>query len=658
MNRIYFFIFLSLIVFSSSVSGNNYKKQPQAIKGILDLREWDFKKDGNVKLSGEWEFYWKKLLTSEDNLPQKSGFITVPGIWNGYVLEGNKLPADGYATYRLKILLNEKKDHLGFKFLNMATAFAFFINGNEITSEGIVGKNKETSIPKFFPHIVHYMPESNYLDVFLLISNFHNYKGGAWRIIEMGRNNYIQELWIKSVCFDMLLFGSIFIMGIYHIGLFSLRRSDKSIFYFGIFCLIICLRTLNQNEMCIAHIFPNISWALLHKIDHLTFYLSVPCFFMFINCVFVDQFSKTILRISQLSGVVFSFIVLLTSPSFFSLTLQPYHIITLLLALHIMHGLICAFIEKKEGINIFIIGFVILIFTVINDILEANQLITSKQLLVPFGIFIFILAQSYFLSKQFSNAFSRIEKLSQELKNLTKVKDEFLSNISHEVRTPFTSIAGFLLIIKKKLASIFDHLNIEDKKQKKDIEQIKTNIDIVVSETSNLNNIIEKLITFADIISGKASWTKDEFNMSELINELINKYINLFEEKGILIEKMIDDDIPMVTADKRKIAQVIDNLLSNALKFTNHGNVVCSIKKENGFIKITVKDTGIGLISEYHEKVFDKFTQIGDILTDKPKGLGLGLPLCKMIVEHHGGKIWVESEVGKGSSFIFTMLLS
>jgi signal transduction histidine kinase len=116
--------------------------------------------------------------------------------------------------------------------------------------------------------------------------------------------------------------------------------------------------------------------------------------------------------------------------------------------------------------------------------------------------------------------------------------------------------------------------------------------------------------------------------------------------------------LPEIVGDRDKLIQAVINLISNAVKFTDKGSVTCRAKQANGEIVVSIMDTGMGIAPEDQPKVFEKFKQVGETLTNKPKGTGLGLTICKEIVEHHGGRIWVESELGKGSTFSFALPVS
>jgi signal transduction histidine kinase len=129
----------------------------------------------------------------------------------------------------------------------------------------------------------------------------------------------------------------------------------------------------------------------------------------------------------------------------------------------------------------------------------------------------------------------------------------------------------------------------------------------------------------------------------------------LFEQKELDLVKDIESGLPPVMGDYDRLVQVLINLLSNAAKFTTRGSVTCHAARHDDSVLVSVVDTGSGIAKEEHARVFEKFTQVTDTLSGKPRGTGLGLPICKQIVEYHGGRIWMESEPGHGSTFSFTL---
>ncbi|MFZ1714520.1 MAG: ATP-binding protein, partial [Saprospiraceae bacterium] len=143
--------------------------------------------------------------------------------------------------------------------------------------------------------------------------------------------------------------------------------------------------------------------------------------------------------------------------------------------------------------------------------------------------------------------------------------------------------------------------------------------------------------------------------MQEVAETAIAATSSLFDQRSLVLIKDIDDSLPTIVGDKDKLIQVMVNLISNSVKFTPTGTVTCKVLAVQNEILVSIADTGIGIANKDHSVVFEQFKQVGDTLTDKPKGTGLGLPICKEIVEHHGGRIWLESELGKGSTFTFSI---
>ncbi|MCC5638790.1 PAS domain S-box protein [Nostoc sp. CHAB 5844] len=239
-------------------------------------------------------------------------------------------------------------------------------------------------------------------------------------------------------------------------------------------------------------------------------------------------------------------------------------------------------------------------------------------------------------------------------KEVDKMKTDFISTVSHELRTPLTSVLGFASIIKEKLETdVFPILTTEDRKLQKTMKRVGDNLNIIVSEAERLTSLINDVLDIAKMEAGKVEWQMQPLDPGELLDWATTSTAALFETNGLQLVSEIDPGLPQIVGDRNRLLQVLINLISNAVKFTQSGSVTCRVKQQNDGVCISVIDTGIGIALEDQPKVFEKFRQVGDTLTDKPKGTGLGLPICKQIVEHHGGRIWVESEPSKGSTFSF-----
>jgi signal transduction histidine kinase/CheY-like chemotaxis protein len=249
------------------------------------------------------------------------------------------------------------------------------------------------------------------------------------------------------------------------------------------------------------------------------------------------------------------------------------------------------------------------------------------------------------------------EKASKIAEKANEAKSAFLSTVSHELRTPLTSVLGFAKIINKRLNDkIFPIVDQSDPKTSKTVNQVNENLQVVISEGERLTHLINDVLDLAKIEAGRMEWSQEKVSLSEVVERAVSATTSLFDQKDIKLIKKIDNNIPDITGDPDKLIQVVINLFSNAVKFTENGGVTCKVYQKDNEVIVSVTDTGIGIAPEDYGAVFEQFKQVGgDTLTDKPKGTGLGLPICKEIVEHHGGRIWVESKIGKGSTFSFAI---
>ena len=275
-------------------------------------------------------------------------------------------------------------------------------------------------------------------------------------------------------------------------------------------------------------------------------------------------------------------------------------------------------------------------------------------------------------SREFECTLSRVYQMDEVLggilifhdvtreRELARTKSEFTSTVSHELRTPLTSILGFAKIIDRRFKNvILPNFRPETKKEERAIKQVNKNVGVIISESNRLTSLINDILDISKIEAGKVDWNFAKCSPIGFIEQAINATNGLFTNKPSLqLLQIIPPDLPEVIADSNRVVQVIINLISNAVKFTDSGTITIEVKPEWSSLIIKVIDTGDGISEENQKLVFDKYKQVGEVNTEKPKGTGLGLPISKEIVEYHGGRIWVESKEGEGSTFAFTLPLA
>jgi PAS domain S-box-containing protein len=428
------FVLLPLVVLTrdGEVRANNI---PVAINGVLDLRKWDFKKNGPVDLAGDFEFYWEQQLLPSDfsvgKIPRMNGFMKVPGYWNRRIDGRRGFPGVGYATYRVKVLLGNQRSDLALKMLEIGTAYVVYVNGKKVASAGIAGKRPETTVPQFLPQIVNLESAKKEMEIVFLVSNFHHRRGGIWDAVKLGDREELRWLREKRIGLDLFLLGGILIIALYNLGLVDLKRKDWSSLYFSIFCLLMGLRLLDTGERPFSLFFPNANWSLMTRLEYLSFYLAVPAFCLYMRSLFKD-FSRRFLQLVTIGFLVLSGIVVSTDSRIFTHTLPFGQAFVLGTVVYCIYFLIKCWRQGREGTSALLFGFVILALAAVNDVMY-NERVIATGYLVPFGCFIFIFSQSLFLSRRFSKALTTVEAQQREMKDtLEDYKQEITERIEVE----------------------------------------------------------------------------------------------------------------------------------------------------------------------------------------------------------------------------------
>lgn len=239
----------------------------------------------------------------------------------------------------------------------------------------------------------------------------------------------------------------------------------------------------------------------------------------------------------------------------------------------------------------------------------------------------------------------------------SRMKSDFLSMVSHELRT-LTAVLGFAKVIHRKLTTtVFPQLD-NDPKTEKVREQLTENLQIIMHEGERLTKLINEVLDLSKLEAGKVFLELAPTDPLDILTRAMTSAEILAQEKSLDFNMAAQGPLPLVMADADRIIQVLVNLISNAVKFTAEGSITCAARQDGEFVRFSVTDTGPGIPQKELESIFDRFRQLGDVLTDRPQGSGLGLAISKEIVEHHGGRISLDSTPGQGSTFSFTVPLA
>lgn len=641
------FLLILLIIgftlfFMVSYKNSTFIKKPRAQNGVLDLRNWNFKKQGPISLDGEWEFYYGKLMTSEDfkfKDISSSNLINIPGNFTGYVYNGQALQSQGYATYRLKVLTDNTQDLYGINTEFILSAHKLWVGNKLVLESGQVGKSKGETKPKVFPRTGNFSNNTGEFDIVLQVSNF-TASVTQIDIITLGTTDQMISAKMFNVGFDLFLFGSTLVAGIYHLVLFMKRRKDKAPLYFAIVCGLVALRTMLVGERIIQSIIPNISFILNGKLLYWTFLMYIPVLIAFIRSFYPGIVSKLLVKVSSVAGIIYFVLILVWRPSNYRGIMLPFEISAHIILVYIMAKMVSKYMSGEENYEMAIIGMFAIFITRLNDILYEYSIIQTGSY-APVGLLIFIFAQSYVLANRFSAAFSQVEEMSEKLKSVDRLKDEFLASTSHELRTPLNGIIGLSGTL------------ISGASGKLNSDQSET-LNLIQASAKRLSNLVNDILDFSKLKNNEINIVKKPVDLRQLTNIVVKFCEPFTKNKDIKIENKISNNLIPACGDESRIEQIMYNLVGNAVKFTLSGAVTISAVEKEEYIEVTVSDTGIGISKEQLDTIFNPYYQ-GEDTRQIFGGTGLGLHLTRRLVHLHGGQIQIQSELNRGSSFMFTL---
>jgi adenylate cyclase len=487
---IFFLLLLNFCSFNSKRI-----EPPYAKKGVLNLNKWDLSGYGPVYLTGEWEFYWNKFLYSSDfnnGNPELTEYLKLPGVYQPGKIKGQKLPSYGYYTYRLLIINSSSKEPLALKLSGMINPHTLFVNGKLITTSGITGTSTENSVPgKILPKVVEIEPDKT-IEIILHGSHFFYTNVDIQNLIQLGTRKRLYLERDRRLITQWLIFGSLLIMGLYHLSIYFLRRVNPSTLFFGLFCILISLYNVYNGERYLLKIFEWISLDIWYRIMTINAIVAVFIFCLFIRSIFENTFKLIVVKALGLISLFFTAISLFTHHSFYMNIIPVYHVVTIISALYVLFVLIVEIRGGSKLAVVLISGFVVFFVSLVNDLLLLNNIINSIQL-IQFGVFIFIFSQSFALATSYTTTLHEVETLSIDLK-----KSNFLLNETNRALNYFVPHEFLDMLQKNSITdiSLGDHVLKEMSVLFSDIRSFTT-----LSEKMNPQENFNFLNSYLDRIS-------------------------------------------------------------------------------------------------------------------------------------------------------------
>ncbi|MEP0986360.1 response regulator [Ekhidna sp.] len=614
----------------------------EVIDGVIDLSKTDLKNKA-VSLNGEWEFYWEKLIKPDSIDFYEKDFYQFPKLWNGGVTRnGNKISAQGYATYRIKVLLPPKTPQLAISLGESYNSYVLYYDGFEIGRNGQVGKNKESSRPDWMPQVISIARFQNTLTFVLQVSNFRHTKGGVREPIMIGDRKVLNAKRDFDFSYDFLLSGSLIMGGLFFLGLFMFGQHEKSVLFFALFCITFSYRMVGSGEYAIHALYPNMSWDLIIRSEYLALFIPCGIFTIYSYLLYPEDSKKTILLgFSVISGI-FALLSLLAPTSVFTQLVEPFFILVIVAIFYLIYVYWIAYKRNRTGAQYAFASTGIVFMVAVYLISVYLTPVQENTFLTFIGFILFFFFQSLILSYRFAHS---LKKAKDAAESASKAKTDFLSTISHEIRTPLNAVVGI------------SHFLINEnprKDQKESLESLQFSAE-------HLTALINDILDYNKLESGAIEFEFTEVNLKTLSAKIIKAHTALANEKGLILDLDIDEKMhPLVLADQTRIYQVLNNLINNALKFTSKGYVklkttLLSEDERIQTVRTEVLDSGIGIPYDKQKVIFERFTQAGSSTTREFGGTGLGLAIIRKILNMVGSEIYVKSEPGSGTIFWFDL---
>jgi signal transduction histidine kinase len=410
---IFAFSLLALLGQVGAVQASQPSAVPVAKQGVLDLRSFDFEKSKKIDLTGEWGFFWNQLLAPEEvtpaSLAANNEFVEAPGEWK----DKSKHPPNGYVTYSLTLLLPTaatREPVLTLKVFEVLGAFRLWVDGKEVFSNGQVGKSLETEVPHSRFGIVNFVPSGETVSLVLQVSNFHLRSGGMWKALVLGVPEVINQEQLLSSQFNLMLAGGLLMIGLSQLGLFYLRRSDRSTLYFGVFCILMMLRIAFVGDKLLEQRWPGMDFEWARKFEYLPICLGPFVLCSYLRTIFSQQAASAVasfvFRLLLVVSVLFSAMVLVLPVRWYSHLLPAMQLSLVVTMLWVLALLAKASMQKSESAGVILFSIAIFCTAVVNDILFDLKLV-STGFYTPLGFAFFLMIQSFLTARDFARSHQR-----------------------------------------------------------------------------------------------------------------------------------------------------------------------------------------------------------------------------------------------------------
>jgi len=630
---------------------------PQAVNGSVDLSAWDFMQQGPVSLNGQWEFYGQQLLAPENfqpnstaTKPHLTGYITVPGDWQSQ-FSAPPVSNINYATYRLTVKILPTKLTMGLKTGSIRSAHSLIVNGMERGHNGVVATNKDDFVSYNVPYVTFFNTDNDNIEIIVQVANYNYPSAGIALPILFGNQQDILAKENYLARFELILFAAIFTIGIYHLGIFLFHKKQYTALLFGLYCIFVAITELSHDQKLIYQFFPWIEFELLYKAKTICIAASMVTITLFLKEELQIFFPN---RIKNSINIVYgSYIlsVIFLPISYFSLIENYFVGLQMLLYSYFIILLSTALYKQRDNpsesieLQVLIIAFSCVVLSYADALLYLYAF-KANRLIWFFGATTWVFSFSFLLVFRFRTAYIAIQNMSNELLELNIMKDKFLLITSHEIKTP---LQGIINIAQSVLTESSCNITLQQSK----------NIRLIIDISTRLSHMANDLLDVVKLKIGTLTLHPVNVDVYSSVNTLLTVFRSISRNSTIELVNEIDPNTPYVWADENRGAQILYNLIDNALKFTTEGKVTISAKQHQDMLHVSIEDSGSGIPTEEQERIFEPYKRTSFGIDREYTSDTGGLAITKSLLSLMGCEIWIEWSIpGKGTKFSFSLPIS
>lgn len=620
----------------------------------ISLESYD-EEEFYLDLDGEWLFFEEELLLHTDlteQMMKKGQVLQVPTDFASHMGRENS-----YGTYIVNVRLPEGLigKSIAVYVPYQYSAYNLFIDEKLVARNGRVGIDSATHEAEMAPKTANFTPSNSEIQIVMQVSSFEHIRGGFENSIFIGESSVVDQKTNSQMISGSFINGFVFIIGMFMVLFALYRRRDILFLIFGLFALSVSLRSFFTVPFHYTILFPSMSWLWGTRIEYV---LSISASMFYVMLMWrwhKSEFSKYVMYF--LVGVHLFVLIptFFTQPVFFQSLYFKVFYLAIPTFIYFVYVVIKSVRNNNVSAKVNLLGIAIIFIAFLNDFFIGQGWYQSWNLMLP-AVALYIIIHVVSMSRQFALSVFQIEgqnvqlkqlnelneKLTAKLQQEIKRKDEFLANTSHELRNP---LHGMINIAHSILINKPDMLD----------EEMQEEINLQVTIGHHMARTLDDLLDVTRLKEQQIKLQKSKFHISSVAKAVIDMLDVLVERKDVAIELEIDEQLPPIVADQNRLIQILFNLLHNALKFTYEGKVIIRACETDGFLKVEIEDTGIGMEPELIERLFAPYEQGNSRLIMDSGGLGLGLSISKELVELHGGEISAVSTKNEGSTFTFTL---